>query len=188
MASSQGEAMARPAPYPPQGDNDYGNDDETPDERIGAATGKRSSPTPASRPVRQSQTQRQGDVRQDREPVDIPWQDLEPPSMDEEAAAAPREEARARAERKSRAEEAKRDPLPASAPVPEPVIPEPRLEDPTWGPAEETKPEELAESAASPKPPEAGKRRKFDIAGTIYLILLALIAASLSAAVVLFVF
>jgi hypothetical protein len=186
--NSQREAMARPAPNPPQGDNDYGNDDERDIERLGGSPAKRPAPTPA-RPARQSQTQHQSGALPEHEPQDVPWEELEPPARGgDDIAATPRQEPRARPERQSRAENARRDPLPASAPVPEPVIPAPHLEDPTWGAAEETEPDAIAESAASPKPQKVAKRGKFDIAGTIYLILLALLAASLSAAVVLVLF
>ncbi len=178
--------MARPAPNSPQGDNDYGNDDEAQDERFAGNPGKRAAPKPSEHAARRKQTQQQDDIQPEGKPVETAWQEVEPPLIADEPAADRDEKARAAPRRKSREQETRRDVKPAPAPGAEPVLP-PEMVDAEWAEAD-VPPRDPADSTATAKAPKAGKRREYDIAGTVYLILLAILAASLSAAVVLFLF
>jgi hypothetical protein len=226
--------MARPAPNAPQGDKDYGNGGEAPDERLAGPAGKRPAPKRGERPGRQPQpqTQRQGsarpesepqsqaerqggarqeaepqpqvqrrggirqdnepeplalkqaEVRPESEPIDIPWREVAPPAAKDEPAA----EVFTPPMPETRAYEPRSEPRPSPPPEPKPASP-PDIIDAEWQDKVESEaaPAPAAQEKAA-NPPKAASHRDRDIAGTIYLVLLAILAASLSAAVVLFLF
>jgi hypothetical protein len=186
--------MARPAPNAPRGGN-YDDDGEAEDDRPVTRPGKRMPPRQAEQRPSQPQRRHQPEAREPSEPDEAPWQDLnEPVAKDKAQISLGEEESLSTAgdqrhalepEEKSPARRAARDEQAAAVPLPEPAYPPPLVEDATWE-AIET-PSELKDEAAA-KPAKERNQRRVDVAGTIYLILLALVAASLSAAVVLFLF
>ena len=148
----------------------------------------------------QPQVQRRGDVRQDNEPeplalkqaevrpesepIDIPWREVAPPAAKNEPAA----EVFTPPAPETRAYEPRSEPRPSPPPEPKPASP-PDIIDAEWQDKVESEaaPAPAAQEQAA-NPPKAASHRDRDIAGTIYLVLLAILAASLSAAVVLFLF
>jgi hypothetical protein len=156
--------MARPAPNTPHG-GDYDDDGEAGDDRPIALPGKRGPSKSAEQRASQPPARSQSEARRPSEPDDIPWQDLDEPVAAEDTIAAGPEQG-------------------VAVPLPEPTYPPPLKEDPDWE-ADEASDEPKTE-ATTAKPPKAGKRRASHVASIIYLILLAIMTASLSAAVVLY--
>jgi hypothetical protein len=169
--------MARPAPQPPRGDHDYRIDDEAQNDRGLALAGRRPAPKAGERASRPSQTQTQVEARPGQPSDEMPWVDVEQPAPQDDAALSARQ---------SRPKDSRLD-EPVEIPVPEPSLAAPSMEETDW----QILPDEpfATETPATIKKPANGKRRRsYDVAGTIYLIMLAILAASLSAAVVLFLF
>lgn len=184
--------MARPAANAPHGGN-YDDDGEAEDERPVPRTAKRAAlKQMASQPPRR----REPEGRRPSEPDDMPWQDIDQSAAKDEFAvpgadnpSSADREARPLAEpepvRRSRAPETPRDEQAVAVPLPEPTYPPPLKEDPDWE-ADEALPEAKSESVA--KPAKVGKRRGSSVGRILWLIVLAIVAASISAAVVLFLF
>lgn len=175
--------MARPAPDTPRGGNDYGGNDGPEGERIVALAGRRSPSKPADAGSRQSQ--RQADGPPQEQPEDIPWKDdiswndddMQPPVMTEDTPPHPERQGQADARRAIKKAGAAADPV-AQA----------KRQDHTEHLPISSAPASLNAPAPTDDVRPAPRPREYDVAGTIYLIVLAIIAASLSAAVVLFLF
>ncbi len=176
--------MARPAPNNPQGSNGYGDDgDEAEGERIMSSTPKRSAPEQQAKAAKARQWH--GDVPPEARPESA-WNDndAEPVAMDYDAAPVPSGEPGPSPQPRSGKSER----------VPNAVQPSSSSESPVEAEALDDSPH--PDLAAEPAPPEsvAPKARRrapprdYDWAGAIYLALMALLVACLSAAVVLFLF
>ena len=166
--------MARPAPNAPHGD--YAKDREP----VLAPPVKRAAPPKTQGTARQEQSQ--GDARPGVAPSgddieDGIWHDIEPARH--EADTAERKEPSFAPARQPRAAELGRALVPASASSPDPVL-LPGLQGDVLA--------ETTTSLGAGSAFRAAKRRESSIASAIALIGMAILAASLSAAVVLFLF
>jgi hypothetical protein len=179
--------MARPAPNTPQDSNGYGDDDsdEPEGERVTPSTPKRAAPPPKAKSGKSRQWRDDGPA----EPRKTAWNDndAEPVAMDYDAPVPGGEPVPpARSGKPGRAaktvppfapseEAAMAETFEAASPAPDLTTDQPALES-------------LAPESPAPKVRRGPAPRDYDWAGAVYLALLAILVACLSAAVVLFLF
>ena len=174
--------MARPVPQTPPNGNDHDARNRPPPGVPG--NGARQPAPPTARQAQgpmQSQAARRGNLEVHGARIEPSWDNTEARPANNDAADPVAEEQRdLAAEAQSREKTARRAPV--SSPEPSQTV------DIAQGDWQSTPPGGSAESLGNVKPSRAAKRLNPRSAGTLYLILLAIVAASLSAAAVLFIF
>jgi hypothetical protein len=177
--------MARPAPNNPQDGNGYGDDDDEPEgERVMPSAPKRGAPP--QKPIAAKPRQWRGESPPDAR-TDAAWNDndAEPVAMDYDAAPVPSGEP-APLFPQSRPDKSERAPF---APPAAPAAKGPAIAgDEGYAPEPNLTAEQPAPETVAPKVRRAAPARDYDWAGAIYLALMAILVACLSAAVVLFLF
>ena len=174
--------MARPVPQTPPNGNDHDARNRPPPGVAG--NGARQPAPPTARQAQgpmQSQAARRGNLEVHGARIEPSWDNTDARPANNDAADPVAEEQRDLA-----AEAQSREITARGAPVssPEPSL-TPDIAQDDW---QSTPPGDSAESLGNVKPSRAAKRLNPRGAGTLYLILLAIVAASLSAAAVLFIF